>query len=153
MIHDRLDNAGAYAGLGPRFAQAFSWLAATDLTALPEGRVDLAGPGGDDLHALVQLYTTEPREGRSLETHVRYADIQVLVEGEETIAYRQASGLAQVAAHDEGRDFGLCSMEGAMDLRLRAGEFAVFLPQDGHAPKIAAGRPAAVRKIVVKVRL
>jgi len=35
--------------------------------------------------------------------------------------------------------------------RLKAGQLAVLRPEDGHAPRIAAGSPCLVRKIVVKV--
>ena len=36
-------------------------------------------------------------------------------------------------------------------LRLATGGLAVFFPEDAHAPGLAAGTPAAVIKIVIKV--
>jgi YhcH/YjgK/YiaL family protein len=34
---------------------------------------------------------------------------------------------------------------------LQAGQLAVLYPEDGHAPKLAAGSPSHVVKVVVKV--
>jgi YhcH/YjgK/YiaL family protein len=43
-------------------------------------------------------------------------------------------------------------LKGEFDLmRLAAGSFAVFLPQDGHMPKLQCGASAPVRKVVIKV--
>ena len=90
MIHDRLENAATYSGLSERFRKAFAWLAGQGqegLAALAEGRIAL---DGEDVYALVQAYETEAREKRSYETHRKYADIQVVLAGRETIVYRQA---------------------------------------------------------------
>lgn len=150
MIHDRLLNAAAYEGLSPAFQKALSWLAGQDLASLPEGRIEL---DGDRLYALVQKYRTEERAKRSFETHRRHADIQVIVKGRETIVYRQAEGLSALSAYDEAKDFAAWKLEGGVDLVLEAGEFAIFFPQDAHAPKVAPVAPADVMKVVVKVQL
>ena len=39
----------------------------------------------------------------------------------------------------------------AVPLQLRAGQFALLFPQDGHAPSCAWDEPAEVLKVVVKV--
>ena len=36
-------------------------------------------------------------------------------------------------------------------IKMEKGSFAVFFPQDAHAPGIATGDPAPVKKVVVKV--
>jgi len=150
MIHDKLGNAGTYAGLGPAFARALAWLGGQDLPSLAEGRIDIEG---DAIYALVQKYRTEERSTRSYETHRRYADIQLIAKGRETIVYRQAAGLSALSSYDEARDFAAWRLDGGIDLLLEEGEFAVFFPQDAHAPKVAPAAPAEVVKIVVKVCL
>jgi biofilm protein TabA len=150
MIHDGIKNAGTYRPLSPAFERAFAWLASHDLASLEDGRFDI---DGDEVYALVQSYTTEDRAGRDFETHRRYADIQVLVSGVEIIVYRQAEGLCPVLPYDGGKDFASWRKDGGMDLVVQSGEFAVFFPEDAHAPKIAAVSPERVKKIVVKVRV
>ena len=44
--------------------------------------------------------------------------------------------------------------ENSRSFAVRAGEFAVFYPQDAHEPGgCVDGKPAAVRKIVIKIML
>jgi len=163
MIHDRLENAATYSGLSECFGKAFVWLSAQGkggLAALTEGRISI---DGDDIYALVQAYETEAREKRSYETHRRYADIQLVLAGRETIVYRQfgagtvlAPGLAPLEAlsdYNEAKDAASWRLAGGIDVVLEAGEFAVFFPQDAHAPKVASPTPSPVRKVVVKVRV
>jgi YhcH/YjgK/YiaL family protein len=164
MIHDRLENAAMYSGLSERFRKAFAWLSGQGkegLAALAEGRIAI---DGEDVYALVQAYETEAREKRSYETHRRYADIQVVLAGRETIVYRQAgqetagrgTGPAPLEAtsdYNEVKDMAGWRLDGGIDVVLEAGEFAVFFPQDAHAPKVASPTPSPVRKVVVKVRV
>jgi YhcH/YjgK/YiaL family protein len=150
MIHDKLENAAVYEGLSPAFGKAIAWLAGQDLPSLSEGKVEIEG---SDIYALVQKYKTEERSRRSFETHRKYADIQVIVKGRETIVYRQAEGLSEISAYDEAKDFSAWKLEGGLDLVLEAGEFGVFFPQDAHAPKVAPEAPADVMKVVIKVKL
>jgi beta-galactosidase beta subunit len=57
--------------------------------------------------------------------------------------------------YDAGQDlcYGLMPQGAWSALRLQAGQLALFWPEDGHAPRISAGRPCLVRKIVVKVMI
>ena len=169
MIHDRLENATMYSGLSERFRKAFDWLSGQGregLAALAEGRIAI---DGEDVYALMQAYETEAREKRSYETHRRYADIQVVLAGRETIVYRQAAPgtaapgtavpgtgpapLEATSEYNEAKDMAGWRLDGGIDVVLEAGEFAVFFPQDAHAPKVASPTPSPVRKVVVKVRV
>ncbi|MBI3755405.1 MAG: YhcH/YjgK/YiaL family protein [Deltaproteobacteria bacterium] len=80
-------------------------------------------------------------------------DIQYIVSGEEAIGWVPAERMAITEAYDIEKDicFGTASKEEITMVRLQAGQLAVFYPEDGHAPKLAAGQPSAVFKIVVKV--
>lgn len=164
MIHDRLENATMYSGLSEGFRKAFVWLSdhgREGLAALAEGRMAI---DGEDVYALVQAYETEAREKRSYETHRKYADIQVVLAGRETIVYRQAASgtaapgtglepLAALSDYNEAKDAASWRLDDGIDVVLEAGDFAVFFPQDAHAPKVASPAPSQVRKVVVKVRV
>ena len=61
-------------------------------------------------------------------------------------------------AIDQAREYGLLGdnilgtgFKFDIDLRLGAGYFAVVFPDDAHIPQLAAGTPAEVKKIVMKV--
>jgi len=65
-----------------RWAQAFRFLATTDLAALPKGRHEL---DGTNLYASVDEYLSREPEDCRLEAHRKYADIQYVISGQEQI--------------------------------------------------------------------
>jgi biofilm protein TabA len=149
MILDTLDHAQDYGGLHPRLARGLEFLRATDLMRLPTGRHEI---DGDRIFAIVDEYTTRPRTQCRLEAHRRYHDIQYMVRGIECIGHAPLRNMTEQTPYDPARDIAF--FEGDFDiLTLRAGMFAIFGPEDAHAPQIAAGAPSHVRKVVVKLAL
>lgn len=170
MIYDRYDRIDAYALLLPGLPGVLTslsilrqWMdshpgAAIDL---PTGRQTLV-PGKADL--IIDRYTPAPDRPIVWETHRRYADIQIVLQGEERFGWLPLSAAPPVKdAYDPERD--ACFYQPPADwhapppcsLPLRPGDFAIFLPDDVHAPGLmpqrVTGPAAAVTKAVVKVRL
>jgi YhcH/YjgK/YiaL family protein len=146
VIVDALEHFRDYLGVHPLFAGVAAFLEGTDLASLPEGRHEF-GAGG--CFALVSEYRTQaPGEG-FIECHRRHIDVQVLASGVEQVGVcRRAACTA--TSWDEAGDCEV--LAGEVDLiTLRPGSFAVFLPQDGHMPKLRLGAAATVRKVVIKV--
>lgn len=144
MIHDRLEHADLYAALHSQFAQAFAYLR-SDLSQVAPGRYEL--PEG--CFALVQEYQPQPVVEWVFEAHRRYIDIQFMAAGEEYIYYAPTAALA-AGEYQPEKDYQPLRGTG-LALRLQAGEFAVFFPQDAHLPGRLSPAGGAVRKIVVKV--
>jgi len=113
------------------------------------GRVDLAGGA----FALEQTYLPKPRPEGFFESHRKYIDVQVIVEGEELMEVEDVSRLVVAQTYDPERDFiKYADAAAASVLRMRAGDVAIFFPEDGHMPSLQLeGRPVLVRKTVVKV--
>lgn len=148
MITDHLANGLCYAAVDTRLARAIEFLQRADLAALPDGRYDI---DGDAVYALVQRYTSKlPGEGR-WEAHQRYADLQIVVEGEERVGYGQMGRFTR-GAYDPAKDVEFLTGD-ADFVRLTAGEFIVLWPGEVHMPGMAAGAPTTVKKIVVKIRM
>ena len=61
LIYDLLSNSAIYAGITLRLKMAFDYLSATDLAALPVGRIDL---DGSRVYVLVQEYMIKAPEER-----------------------------------------------------------------------------------------
>lgn len=147
MVIDRLRNAAGYYGLGRRLQAAFEYLQRNELHRRELGRYEI---NGGSVYALVQQYSTKPREQGRLEAHRRYMDVQYLLEGAERIGYANLESLRVVQPYDEAKDVLFC--EGEADLLLlRAGSFALFGPQDAHMPGLLVAAPQTVKKVVVKV--
>lgn len=148
MIVDKLDNAALYFGLGERIALALAYLQKTDCTQLALGKHPLQG---EQVFALVQDNTTKLREQGVWEAHRKYIDVQFVAAGVEEMGYANIDTLSVKKPYDEQTDFALFEGPGSF-VTVPAGSFTIFFPQDGHIPGLAvAGKPSAVRKVVVKV--
>ena len=149
MITDTLELCHRYAGLHPRFAAAFAFL-----QKLPAeqalGRFEL---DGDNCFALVQSYTTKPAADGKFESHEKYIDIQFIQAGQETLLWAPRATLKITEPYNAEKDVAFYAAPARTTaVNLVAGEFAIFFPEDGHAPGIEFGGAATVRKIVIKIR-
>jgi biofilm protein TabA len=145
-LEQALAQAPAHAGI----RKALEFLQRVRGQEHADGRVDIEG---DRVYALYQSYETVAGDDWTFEGHRRYIDVQYLAAGEETLGWASA-GQAQVARpYDAQSDAWLGTVQPAArtPVRLSPGQLAIFWPSDAHAPKRAAGKPMAVRKIVVKV--
>ncbi|HZZ43864.1 MAG TPA: YhcH/YjgK/YiaL family protein [Tepidisphaeraceae bacterium] len=148
MILDSLANASLYGFISARLDAGFHFLRSNNLASLPLGRTDIA----PSLFALVQDYIPKPLDQGFWESHRRHIDIQCLVTGSERIGHAPISTLQVTDPFNEEKD--LIKYSGTGDfLTLRASDFAVFFPHDGHMPGIQLPTPSPnlVRKIVIKV--
>lgn len=112
-------------------------------------RIELAGGA----FALEQAYQSKPRADGFFESHAKFIDIQVVVEGEEWMEVADVGAMQVERPLDPGRDLIVYRDNGgASRLHLHSGEAAVFFPADVHMPGLCgAGIPTLVRKAVVKV--
>jgi len=144
MVLDALARADRYAALHPAFAQAFAFLATADLDGLPTGRNAI---DGDAMFVMLDRQEGRGREGARLEAHRRYIDIQYTVRGDEEIGWTPLSSCgAPDGGFDEKKDIGFFRDAPAAWVRVPRGSFAVFFPEDAHAP--LAGRGLLVKAIV-----
>jgi YhcH/YjgK/YiaL family protein len=146
MVLDTLPLASRYAALHHAFAKAFRFLADTDLDALPIGRTAI---DGDDMFVILDRQDGRGREGARLEAHRRYIDIQFTIHGEEEIGWTPLSACtAPAGAFDSTRDIIFFDDAPSCWVTVPRGSFAIFFPDDAHAPLAAQG---AVTKAVVKI--
>jgi len=144
----------------PRFAAALAYIgevlqagsaAQERLKRIAPGtteRVDLAGGS----FALEQPYQAKPRSEGFFESHQKYIDVQVIVEGEELMEVEDITRLTVSQPYNPERDFlKYADTTTASVLRMRAGDLAIFFPEDGHMPSLQWRGPELVRKTVVKV--
>jgi biofilm protein TabA len=151
MILDTLAQAHQYHALSPRFERGFAFLKQVTHQT-PVGRHEIAG---DDLYAFVQQHVTKPMEERQYESHRKYIDIQYVLRGREVMYWAPLPLLTHVTMpFDADKDAALYRIipEGVA-VRVTAGQFTVFFPEDGHIPSCAWDAPAEVLKVVVKVRV
>ena len=150
MILDSLDHYRFYQHLGPRIADAFTWLLAFSPT-MPDGRHPI---DGDIAYALVQSYETKEPAQNKFEAHRKYLDIQYVVSGQEVIHYAPLTSLESDTDYNAESDYALYrEPRVSTALNLDPNSFALFFPQDAHKPGCISNRAELIRKVVIKVRL
>lgn len=148
MIIDTIDNAHRYHDVHPLFARAFEFIR-RDLTTAPDGKGDIA-------EGLKSIISTAP--GKTAETslakfecHNRNIDIQYCISGVETIGWRPRGACTRPNGDfNEEKDVQFYHDAPHTFFQLQPGQFAVFFPEDVHAPMIGEGE---IRKLVIKVSI
>jgi YhcH/YjgK/YiaL family protein len=151
MLVDQLENARNYP-FGPAWEKVSRFLAELPPdTADGEYRIQ-----GDEIFARVMTYTTRDPEDAVLEAHRDYADVQSVLVGSEAMAWFPTASLTVATPYDCDRDAEFYRYPGTAAARVTVvpGRFVLLLPGDAHMFALAVdGRPAAVKKVVVKVRM
>ena len=149
MIADTLSQCRRYTALSPRFAVAFEFLRQLPADQ-PLGRHEL---DGDHCFALVQTYVTKPLAEAKFESHRKYIDIQFIQTGGETLLWSPMAALTEIVEpYDATKDIAFYATPPQVTpINLRAGEFTIFFPEDGHAPGLEYSGPTEVRKVVIKI--
>ena len=146
MVIDKIENASLYYSLHPKLKQAFDYIAQIDIHSISVGKHEV---DGDAMYVLVQEYDTKLKEAGKWEAHHLYIDLQYVVQGAEGMGYANIHDLQQGEYIPE-EDF-LPLFGDGQQIELRSGYFVLLFPEDAHMPGMAIGKPASVRKIVLKI--
>lgn len=147
MIVDTLANASRYYSVHPLFEQAFAFILQADLAQAADGKTDIA----DGLKA---IFSNKPGVSADVsvakfECHDKHIDIQFCINGQETIGWKPRENCIQKnGEYNVEKDVQLYHEQPDMYFRLTDGQFAIFFPEDVHAPMIGTG---LIKKLVIKV--
>jgi YhcH/YjgK/YiaL family protein len=149
MIFDAIEHIGQYKGLSAHLDRAIDYILTTDFTALVAGRYIV---DGEAVYCMVQLPALKEAGETRWEAHRRYIDIQLALAPGEAIAYAPLDMVEGWSAYDAEKDIQRAEggLPGAV-FSLRAGDFAIFFPQDAHRPTIRDGEAQTGHKVVLKV--
>jgi YhcH/YjgK/YiaL family protein len=148
MIIDTLSNASKYYNSHPRFAKAFEYILRQDMEKIEPGKYPI---DGTDLHASVSLKEGVTVQEAKFEAHNNYIDIQVCPTGSEELGWKPRDTCKNpIGEYNAEKDVIFYSDLPDTFFVLHAGQFAIFFPEDVHAPMIGSG---PIKKLVVKVKL
>lgn len=146
MTVDRLEHAEAYLPLHPAFARAFAFLRQEKLARLPLGRHDI---DEDRVFAVISREPGRPRSEVKLESHKKYIDIQYIIDGAEEMGWKPTDACHDIAiAYQADADIQFFNDKPATWTAVLPGSFAIFFPQDAHAPLVSDGE---IHKVVLKI--
>ena len=149
MIIDTLASAQKYYGLHKNFKVAFDYLTSTDLNTIEAGIFDIAD-GVKVIAAEGEGKTVEVAL-ETFECHNQNIDIQLCINGTETIGWKPRTDCTQPKGeYSDEKDVLFFADPPDMFFSLKGGQFVIFYPEDVHAPMIGEG---LIKKMVVKVRI
>lgn len=148
MIIDSLSNSARYLGVHKDFPKAFAFLREQDPDNLAPGPYEIAG---DTIRASATAKNGVPAGEAKFEAHDHHIDIQLCLSGNEQMGWKPREACHQPAgAYNAEKDVTFYRDTPDNYFRLGAGQFAIFFPEDVHAPMIGEG---VIRKIVIKIRI
>jgi len=150
MLMDHISNIFLYAGLNPRLVKALDFISRGSYLSLSPGEHEI---DGRDIYAIVSDYYTKDINAGQWEAHNAYADIHVMIEGEEKLGFTCRKQQKVMIDYDVEKDILFLEDKNIMPnfIDLQPGWFLLFTPEDAHMPGLMTGESKKVRKMVVKV--
>ena len=147
MIIDTLDNLAKYEPVNPLFKDVVEFIKQNNLNTMETGKHLIKGA---DLFVNIQTAKGRTPDAAVIETHRRMIDIQIPLDGPETFGYTPLCRLpeAEYNAEKDITKYGDLMAESFIDCQ--PGMFAIFFPQDGHAPCISMA--PEIKKAIFKVK-
>lgn len=149
MILDSIENIDNYKCLNSRVYRALEIIRNTDFCSLEDNTylVD-----GFNFRFFIMSYQTQKANDKP-EAHRDFIDVQYIISGKEQIGIAQLEDMTEEVEANPQKDIWF--YHGPTDyVSIREGMFAVFFPNDAHAPNIAHPDGCnAVRKCVFKVHI
>ena len=147
MIIDTIENLGKYATLNPLFADVVEFLKNNNLQTMEEGRYPIKDK---DLFMNLQVAKQRTKDTAFLETHIEMIDIQIPITCAETFGYTPLSDLPAFEYNAEKDITKYGDTQPQTYVTVNPGQFAIFFPQDGHAPCIIEKNE--IKKAIFKVK-
>ena len=148
MIIDTLDNLGKYVALNPLFANVVEFLKSHDLQTMETGKYPIKDK---DLYLNLSLTKQRTKDTAFLETHIKMIDIQIPITCAETFGYTPLCDLPAFEYNEEKDITKYGDTKPQTYVTVNPGQFAIFFPQDGHAPCII--EKEEIKKAIFKVKV
>ena len=150
MLATSTDLILKYDYMQDKFKAAYSWLRENDVTAMKDGRYDIA----DGVFAMVQRYETVDFEKARFESHKDYFDIQYIAEGYESFGMALVSDCKLNESVPDNDVYFYDTPAFYTQVNLKAGDLIVVPPEEAHQPRACyKNKKMMVTKVVVKVKV
>ena len=147
MIIDTLDNLAKYEAVNPLFKDVVAFLKENDLNTLEAGKHVIKG---SDLFVNITTAKGKAPDEAVMETHKIMIDIQIPLDGPETYGYTPLCRLPEIPYNAEKDITKYPDIMAESFIDCQPGMFAIFFPQDGHAPCISMA--PEIKKAIFKVK-
>ncbi|MGL4393067.1 MAG: YhcH/YjgK/YiaL family protein [Fusobacteriaceae bacterium] len=150
MFFDKIKEIKKYKGISVNLDKAIDFIIAGKHLKAEVGKhmVD-----GENIFFMVQEYTTKKIEDAFFETHETYADIQIMIQGEEGFGYSFIENLKETDSYIAEKDVAKQKGNSDFILPLKNDNFVFVFPREPHMPTLACDNiPKAVKKVIFKIK-
>ncbi|MDR1632228.1 MAG: YhcH/YjgK/YiaL family protein [Dysgonamonadaceae bacterium] len=130
--------------------KAFRFLADPEFPHLAGGKYEI---DGENLFVNINEYTTKNEEDAKCEAHIKYADIQFMISGEELMGLAPLSKTQNPTPYSVEKDIYFMEPSDMRYYLADTSRFFIFFPSDAHRPAVKVTDHAPVKKAIVKVRI
>ena len=146
MVLDSLENCQKYYSLNRSFKEVFEFIKENDLNSLELGRHSLS----EDVFMISEKIEAVTEKDAVLEAHKEYIDVQLCLSGVNQMGWCPLEKCDSLKEEHEDKDLYFYEGRSEALCTVSPGSFAIFFPEDGHAPNIGCGQ---LHKIIFKVKV
>ena len=129
----------------PQLDVVFDFITKNVSVKTADGKYDIT----KEIFATVQTCEPKPKKERVLEKHKKYVDLQYVVSGKDVIGWKFFDKKFKVLKkYDSKKDIAFYCNAFDTFIDLKKGDFAIFFPEDTHAPLCCE---KTVKKCIVKI--
>ena len=151
MIYGELKDIKKYKGLNKNLDKAIDFIA---------DKKYLNANFGKNLIEGNSIYFDYPekvmtRENKDVESeyHKKYADIHIVLEGEESIIYSPFEGCVETKSYNMEDDYALVKGKTQAELLMNSKNFLILFPEEPHLALLKVGEPKEIKKVIFKVEI
>lgn len=153
MIVGKIEQLIKYTGLNPHIQTVIDYLEKVDINSLEPGKYVIDGD-----NVLLYREDYEPREEKDFyfEGHLKYADIQIALEGIEAIGYypkEESDDVVMTMPYSIEKDLIKFDVKQFSQVRLSKDIFTLVFPEDLHMPKLRISESTKTKKAVFKIKV
>lgn len=150
MVIDHIEHLGLYQTLNKHISTCIEYMIEHDLKELKPGKYEV---DGKNAYLMINEYEPQEEIHCAFEGHQKYADIQIILEGDEYFGYQYRSHkfIDEVTVlYKDETDYEKYILNDYTKFKLNKGMFALVFPEDLHMPNIKK-ESAFVKKAVFKI--
>ena len=99
----------------------------------------------------MQRGETKPLSEGTFESHQKYIDVQILLEGQEEMAWMELDNLTEAIPYDEEKDAARWNGECTHHMLITKDMFYIAYPHDGHKAVSHVDEKNSFTKIILKL--
>lgn len=145
MIISTLKNYKKIVNLLPKLDIVFDFIKKNISAKTLDGKIVI----NKNIYAVVQTCLPKPKKEQVLEKHKKYIDLQYVISGEDRIGWKYYDkNFKTLKRYSPKNDIAFYSNKPDTFISLKKGDFAIFFPEDTHAPLCGQ---ISVKKCIVKI--